>query len=1003
MEPDQALREFATRHPAAQRLAELACLAVRVEPHFLRALRQRFLRDSHPGAELELWHGPLAAGPGADGFTFEPEVLQALRRRLGDEPIEIKTAVLALTLHSHRHHPELARLEAELNALAVIDPDVDNAAIKAVLEPALDQLRAGGEAALRVARWLLHAAPRLHPRVLRVGATWLALLQASAQLGGRRLLEQAPPADIDLAGFAWTQPLPPVGTRTVGVLLANGWLQFRSPLLAGARITVPAIAPSMVTVASDGGDRWSVEAAPGVSLDVNGAAALTVLTLTGDRFRLEATRRLRAGEGMVIGRSAPLLMRVWARTAQTISYEFTDRDGPDGPDASERRGTFVRAEVGRAALLRELVASASNDGASGAQIRRTLYHLLIPKEIEYLLGGNSETGLDVDRFTADLPWELLDTERVEVGGLTRPWAVRSKLLRMARPTPTQAPTQAHTSPHTQPPTNEPAAVTKEDRALVIGEPLCDASMYPPLPGARAEARAVVAQLGAGAGRLAADHVRALVGTDCDADSVIHALFEHPYRIVHIAGHGGFDASEGDARACGVVLSRQGTRLGANEVRAMRAVPDLVFMNCCHQPAPDAALAVRAYDRAAFAATVAEALIQVGVRCVIVAGWAVEAEPAAQFAGTFYEALLGGERFVDAVAAAREAAWRLRPEGNTWGAYQCYGDADWRWHRDTGSDASDAGPGGEMASPMELAQTLEDLANRAQWARASDRPRLGRRVQALEQRYGPVWGAMGAVAQAFGAAFGAAADADRAVFWYRAAMGADDGSMTFKAVEQLAHHLTCRGAGQDGAAGQHDIAAAIDHLHKLVAIQPTAERENLLGRAYKSRAMSEARGARAAASTDALERTIKHFGAALSLAGTTRPAWAFEAGKTLLGAELRLALMHKRRPTLAPGRIEAMRDLMGPESADHDLDLATTINPFELRWLEGVATGTLAHVAPDLVASLSELAAGASAAPLWAPALAEARFILEPYLMLADAAERAAVKEVLSCLAGLAAK
>lgn len=995
MEPDPVLSAFATRHPAAQRLAELACLAVRVEPHFLRALRQRFLRDSHPGAELELWHGPLAAGPGADGFTFELEVMHDLRRKLGDEPIEIKTAVLALTLHSHRHHPELARLEAELNALAVIDPDVADAAIEAVLEPALDQLRAGGEAAMRVARWLLHAAPRLHPRVLRVGAAWLALLQASAKLHGRRLLEQAPPADIDLAGFAWTQPLPPVGTRTVGVLLANGWLQFRSPLLAGARITVPAIAPSMVTVASDAGRSWSVEAAPGVSLDVNGAAALTVLTLTGDRFRLEATRRLRAGEGMVVGRSAPLLMRVWARTAQTISYEFTDRDDPDAPDGpgvSERRGTFVRADVGRATLLRELVASASNDADSGAQIRRTLYHLLIPKEIEYLLGGNSETGLDVDRIAADLPWELLDTERVEVGGLTRPWSIRSKLLRVMRRTPTPTTTA------------EPAAVTKEDRALVIGEPLCDASRYPPLPGARAEARAVVAQLGAGTGRLAADHVRALIGADGDADGVIHALFEHPYRIVHIAGHGEFDASEGVVRAGGVVLSCLGTQLGANEVGAMRAVPDLVFMNCCHQPAPDATPAVPAYDRVAFAASVAEALIQVGVRCVIVAGWAVEAEPAAQFAGTFYEALLSGERFVDAVAAAREAAWRLRPEGNTWGAYQCYGDAQWRWHRDTGSDADDAGPAGAMASPMELVQALEDQANRARSAPATDRPRLGRRVHALEQRYGPVWGDMGAVAQAFGAAFGVAADDDRAVYWYQAAMRADDGSMTFRAVEQLAHHLTSRGARQDGPAGQRDIAAAIDHLLKLTAIQRTSERENLLGRAYKSKVMSEARGARAAGATDALERTIEHFGAALSLAGTTRPAWAFEAGKSLLVAELRLAMLHKRRPTVAPGRsIEALRALMGPDRADPDLDLATAVDRFELRWLEGVATGTLAHAAPDLVAGLRELAAGASAAPLWAPALAEARFVLEPYLTLADAAERAAAKEVLSCLAGLAAK
>ena len=165
-------------------------------------------------------------------------------------------------------------------------------------------------------------------------------------------------------------------------------------------------------------------------------------------------------------------------------------------------------------------------------------------------------------------------------------------------------------------------------------------------------------------------------------------------------------------------------------------------------------------------------------------------------------------------------------------------------------------------------------------------------------------------------------------------------------------------------------------------------------------MREARGARPAGATDALERTIEHFGAARSMAGATRPGWAFEADKRLLGAELRLALTHKRKPTSAPGRIEALRALMGQQGSDGDG--VPNIDPIELRWLEGVATGTLAHAAPDVVTSLRELAANPSAAPLWAQALAEARFVLEPYLALADATERAAATEVLVCLAGLAA-
>ena len=43
--------------------------------------------------------------------------------------------------------------------------------------------------------------------------------------------------------------------------------------------------------------------------------------------------------------------------------------------------------------------------------------------------------------------------------------------------------------------------------------------------------------------------------------------------------------------------------------------------------------------------------------------------------------LSGTRFIDAVAEARQAAYKF--EGNTWAAYQCYGDPDWRLLRDGG--------------------------------------------------------------------------------------------------------------------------------------------------------------------------------------------------------------------------------------------------------------------------------------------------------------------------------
>src|SRR5205085_2471049 len=100
----------------------------------------------------------------------------------------------------------------------------------------------------------------------------------------------------------------------------------------------------------------------------------------------------------------------------------------------------------------------------------------------------------------------------------------------------------------------------------------------------------------------------------------------------------------------------------------------------HIPEPDAAALQAPFDRAAFAAACAEELLTAGVRCVVIAGWVVKAVPATAFAETFYQVILQGGRFADAVAKARGAAFRADRDGSTWAAYQCYGDPGWTWRR-----------------------------------------------------------------------------------------------------------------------------------------------------------------------------------------------------------------------------------------------------------------------------------------------------------------------------------
>ncbi|MDQ6627848.1 MAG: CHAT domain-containing protein, partial [Pseudomonadota bacterium] len=680
----------------------------------------------------------------------------------------------------------------------------------------------------------------------------------------------------------------------------------------------------------------------------------------------------------------------------TITYNLDTR----------RARTEVRAQQTQGTLVRELVAKASNDANRDALIGRTLFDLLVPVEMEPFLGGTSEMLLELDAGTAAIPWELLDTPGAQdAGGDQRPWAIRCKLLRKLR-------TEAFRA--------QVSDADADGSVLVIGAPMVDPTLYPALPGALAEATAVVARLTADPAGLDARHVRALVSGADDARTIINALFERPYRVVHVAGHGA-PGSKG-----GVVLSGH-TFLGAAEVQAMRTVPELVFLNCCHLAARDPQSTLLAYDRASFAANIAEALIEIGVRCVVAAGWAVEDGPAALFATTFYASLLAGGRFIDAVAEARAAAWRANREGNTWAAYQCYGDPGWTWQRDgsklPGAAASPADEFAAVSSAPALALALETISIRLCFGgdeskRDASQPGQHDKIRYLETTFGPLWGAIGAVAEAFGLAYADARDLDKAVEWYRVAVAAADGSASFKAAEQLGNQLARRGeARADANAGRDDIEAGIAILDRLVAMQPTAERESLLGSAYKRLVLLEdrapaakapatrrrKRNAPASAPADrfaALRAMALHYGNAERLMAASDAEHLFYPAKNGIGADLRLAFLERRPAELAVDRVDAVRESLERAASDRP-DFWVVVGQIELRTLMAVAAGRLVEAATALIDDYRNLKARVPAPVMWDSVHIDARFIIEPYLAVARATEKKAATEVLGALAALA--
>ena len=204
---------------------------------------------------------------------------------------------------------------------------------------------------------------------------------------------------------------------------------------------------------------------------------------------------------------------------------------------TRRARSEVRGQRTQSRLLKELVATASNDQNRDQRIGRTLFSLLIPVELEAYLAGTGEMQMALDPETAAIPWELLDVNRSQDSD-QRPWAIRVKLLRKLRLETFR---------------DHVVDADTDASALLIGEPACPPE-YPRLEGARNEAIAVNTCL-TGPGALDSAKVTLLIGADPskpgpDAEQVINTLFERSWRIVHIAGHGapGANRTAGRRRA-----------------------------------------------------------------------------------------------------------------------------------------------------------------------------------------------------------------------------------------------------------------------------------------------------------------------------------------------------------------------------------------------------------------------------------------------------------------------
>jgi hypothetical protein len=583
------------------------------------------------------------------------------------------------------------------------------------------------------------------------------------------------------------------------------------------------------------------------------------------------------------------------RRAMDGNYRSTDHDlitavGRDDGVVeyvlhNRRARTEVRAQRTQLRLVQDLVRKAATARGDNPTLGRVLFQLLVPVELEPFLGGVERMVLDLDARTAPIPWELLDTGSGARGGDPRPWALRSRLLRRLRvPTPMTPRRDAEL----------------EHDVLVIAEPLLDeGSNYPPLPGAREEGTVVMEALCA-SGVLGAERVLALTERP-DATAVISALLDRPWRIVHIAGHGEAPKDSPTKVSRGVVLDGDHF-LGPDEIRAMRVIPELVFVNCCHLAGWREGQTLATFDPAGFAASVAQQLIEIGVRCVVACGWAVEDGPAHEFARGFYGALVAQQTFLEAVGAGREACWAANPMGKSWAAYQCYGDPSWRF-RAARAVVSDAGAFG---SPEDLVLELETIVTECRYMGANTE-RQRKRLERLESGHAERWGAIGAVAEAFGLAWEAADSRPKAIDWLRRAVAAPDGSARVRAEEKYqnlqarqAFSDAVRRAGTRASARARDAALqALAGMEALVERSPTLERLSLLGSACKRLALIDRAAGDAAGERQHLGASLAAYRRAAERSATEGDGEYFYPGLNCLALHIVLGLGERKARGSAP--------------------------------------------------------------------------------------------------------
>jgi CHAT domain-containing protein/pimeloyl-ACP methyl ester carboxylesterase len=461
------------------------------------------------------------------------------------------------------------------------------------------------------------------------------------------------------------------------------------------------------------------------------------------------------------------------------------------------------------ALIEQFLQDISVNNGFTAESAKIAYELLIPNDLKESLQRQSNLSWVLDKETAAYPWELLQ----DTVNDNKPLCVNAGMIRRLAT-----------------PDFRPRIVRSvQETALIIGDPNLG-GFLPQLDGANKEARMVSNLLSGGL----TPPVCNVGGT---TTSVIRDLFKQDYRVVHLAGHGVFLPDKPESS--GMVIGN-GLYLSAQEIDQMSSVPELVFVNCCYLGQAVGTAEQQSRNRYKLAANIGTQLIEIGVKAVVVAGWAVDDAAALLFAQVFYSLMVNGSTFGEAVLAARRTVYeQTRDRSNTWGAYQCYGDPFYKLR-------NVAAPSGARARSYVIAEEAEieliNFYNEIQGGR-HDAEQVLRELEAIREGVDRCGVSTPAITEREAYIYQELYDFTRASGKFEELLTAESASYSVIALEKGCNVRAKLSVQQLASAtitaveAQQEIDNVIGVLEALLRIGRTKERLSLLGSAHKRLSMT----------------------------------------------------------------------------------------------------------------------------------------------------------------------